>query len=63
MKCDNCRGIDQTTVDNGDEQWCLDCMRLAGLCIGCQIPIREVVDCYYDYEEDECPKCATENGI
>ena len=59
MKCDNCGETEQATVDNGAaQQWCFDCMRLAGLCIGCQIPIRDVVDDYYNYEDDECPKCS-----
>ena len=60
MKCDNCGGRDQTTVDNDNQQWCLDCMRIAGLCISCAKPI--VVEDYYNYKSDECPSCDSENN-
>jgi len=63
MICDNCGGTNQATTDNGSSQWCLDCMRLAGLCISCAKPIKDVVEDYYNYESDECPACDSENNF
>lgn len=60
-KCDNCGKpeSDQCIVKNGKEKWCLDCMRLAGLCVSCACDIRLKVDDYFHYDDDECPECTT----
>jgi hypothetical protein len=63
MKCDNCgkNERDQAIVENAisNEKWCLDCMRLAGLCISCSTDIIEQVEDYFMYDKDECPTCNT----
>lgn len=57
--CGNCGKSekDQYLVINGNDMWCLDCMRLNGLCISCATDIRPLVKDYFNYEEDRCPKC------
>ena len=57
--CDNCNKpeSDQALVDHGNEQWCLDCMRLAGHCISCDCDIRLMVEDYFMYDHDQCPDC------
>lgn len=61
--CDNCdrKESDQALVDHAGSQWCLDCMRMAGRCISCDADIRQLVDDFYEYDEDMCPKCLTRN--
>lgn len=57
--CDNCQKpeTDQAVVKHGEENWCLDCMRLAGHCIECDVDIRQVVEDYFMYDDDRCPDC------
>lgn len=60
-KCDNCNRpeADQALVKNGQENWCLDCMRINGLCISCACDIRPKVEDYFNYDDDECPECTS----
>lgn len=63
--CDNC-GLpetEQAIVKHYDENWCLDCMRLAGHCISCDAYIPDLVKDYFNSEEDECPACVASNCI
>jgi hypothetical protein len=61
-KCDNCNKADQATADHLGEQWCLDCMRLAGHCISCDANIHDMVEDYFNYEDDRCPNCITHSN-
>ena len=63
-RCDSCgkSGDEQAIVEHGEENWCLDCMRLAGHCITCNADIRLLVDDYFTYDDDQCPQCVS-NGI
>jgi hypothetical protein len=61
--CDHCgkSEINQALIDSpfGENEFlCLDCARLNGICIGCGCDIREKVDDYFMYDDDECPECA-----
>lgn len=58
--CSNCGKSedDQFLVNhNEDEMWCLDCMRRIGYCVSCDSYIPNLVDDYYEYEDDMCPSC------
>jgi hypothetical protein len=63
--CDNC-GLpetEQAIVKHYDENWCLDCMRHAGHCISCDAYIPDLVEDYFNYENDDCPACVASNLI
>jgi hypothetical protein len=61
--CDNCDTpeTDQAIVKHDCENWCLDCMRQAGHCISCDAYIPDLVEDYFNYEEDDCPACLASN--
>lgn len=58
--CSNCgkSETDQCLIEHNDNEiWCLDCMRMAGYCTSCDSNIHDLVDDYYNYEDDRCPSC------
>lgn len=60
--CDDCNETSDfdSILDLPQGYLCYDCARLRGICLDCGGNLRELVEDYFDYEEDRCPACLKE---
>lgn len=65
QQCCECgtKDEEQAVLEYNGELYCLDCLRLMGICLSCKGDMNELVDDYWNYEDDICPECLKNEGV